>query len=148
MLKKIIAPLMMALALGLFVTPAIADQDEGVHKVVLHVDDNDPTRMNMALNNAANIDAYYKEKGEEVMIEVVTYGPGLHMLRKDTSPVKKRIASFGENFNNISFKACGNTLRKMSQKGPVELIPQAEPIPSGVIWLMERQEQGWTYLRP
>ena len=46
--------------------------------------------MNLALNNVRNITEYYKEKGETVAIEVVTYGPGLHMLRSDTSPVTPR----------------------------------------------------------
>ena len=47
--------------------------------------------MNLALNNAMNVVEYYKEAGENVKIEVVTFGPGLHMLREDTSPVKARI---------------------------------------------------------
>ena len=104
----------------------------------------------MALNNAQNIDAYYKKKGEEVIIEVVAYGPGLHMLRADTSPVKKRIISFGENFDNISFRACGNTKRIMSKKAGKEIpiLSQAKMVPSGVVYLMERQEQGWSYVRP
>ena len=44
--------------------------------------------MNLALNNATNVVQYYKDLGEKVTIEVVTFGPGLHMLRDDTSPVK------------------------------------------------------------
>ncbi len=52
-----------------------------------HLDDNDPKRMNLVLNNAANVDAYYKAKGEEVEIEIVTYGPGLNMLIDGKSPV-------------------------------------------------------------
>ncbi len=152
MVKRLIASLASALALVAFLLPAPpadAAQDK-VHRVVIHVDDKDPKRMNLALNNASNIDAYYTEKGEEVVIEIVTYGPGLHMLRADTSPVKKRIKSFGENFDNISFRACGNTKRIMSKKAGKEipLLPQAKMVPSGVVHLMERQEQGWSYVRP
>lgn len=152
MVKRLIASLASALALVAFLlpaSPADAHQDK-VHRVVIHVDDNDPKRMNMALNNAQNIDAYYKKKGEEVIIEVVAYGPGLHMLRADTSPVKKRIISFGENFDNISFRACGNTKRIMSKKAGKEIpiLSQAKMVPSGVVHLMERQEQGWSYVRP
>ena len=152
MVKRLIASLASALALVAFLLPAPpadAAQDK-VHRVVIHVDDNDPKRMNMALNNARNIDAYYKEKGEEVVIEIVTYGPGLHMLRADTSPVKKRIMSFGESFDNISFWACGNTKRIMAKKegGKIKLLPQAKMVPSGVVHLIERQELGWSYVRP
>ena len=56
----------------------------------------------MALNNAVNVDKYYNSKGEEVIIEIVAYGPGLIMLHADKSPVKERITSFGENYTNIS----------------------------------------------
>ena len=137
-------------ASAMLATPAIAAMKDKVHRVVLHVDDNDAKRMNMVLNNASNVDAYYKKKGEEVQIEIVTYGPGLIMLHAKKSPVKKRIKSFGENFDNISFRSCGNTHRKMSKKAgkSVPLLPQAKMVPAGVVHMMERQEEGWSYIRP
>jgi hypothetical protein len=60
------------------------------HRLVIQVDQNDPAVMNLALNNATNVIEYYRAKGEDVNVDVVTYGPGLHMLRADTSPVKDR----------------------------------------------------------
>ena len=119
-----------------------------VHGVVIHVDDNDKKRIGMALNNAQNIDKYYKSKGEKVEIEVVAYGPGLHMLREDTSPVKQRIASMGLAMDNLRFSACGNTHKKMSAKKKVELVSESKMVPSGVIRLMELQEKCWSYIRP
>jgi intracellular sulfur oxidation DsrE/DsrF family protein len=116
----------------------------------MHVDENDPARMNLVLNNASNVASHYLEKGEEAQIEVVAYGPGLNMLVPGKSPVEGRVTSISENFSNVSFKACGNTLRKMSKKAghQVKLMPQAQVVPAGVVHLMERQEQGWTYIRP
>ena len=121
-----------------------------VHRIVLHVDDNNPRRMNMVLNNAQNVRAYYKKKGEKVMIEIVAYGPGLHMLRQDTSPVKGRIASMSMEMPNLRFSACGNTLRAMTKKAgkKIPLLEEAKVVPSGVVRLVELQEQGWTYVRP
>ena len=52
--------------------------------------------MNLALNNATNVTQYYKDLGEKVKIDIVTFGPGLHMLRDDTSPVKARIKALSE----------------------------------------------------
>jgi intracellular sulfur oxidation DsrE/DsrF family protein len=120
------------------------------HRVAIHVDENDPKRMNMALNNAHNINKYYQEKGETVAIEIVAYGPGLHMLRADTSPVKPRIEQMSLEIDNLSFAACGNTHARMSQKEgkPVPLMSEANKVPSGVVRLMELQEQGWSYVRP
>jgi|TARA_B100001964_G_scaffold176653_1_gene194630 hypothetical protein len=114
------------------------------------LDDNDPKRLNLVLNNAANIDAHYKTKGGEVQIEIVAYGPGLTMLHAGKSPVKKRIANFGQNFDKITFRACGKPHKKMGKKADksVPLLPQAKMVPAGVIHLMERQEQAWSYVRP
>lgn len=119
-------------------------------KVVLHVDDNDPARMNMALNNASNVNAHYQAQGQDVIIEVVAYGPGLHMLRADTSPVAGRIDSMALELPNISFSACGNTLNGMAKKEgkEPELLQSANVVPSGVVRLMELQESGYSYIRP
>ena len=80
--------------------PAI---DKPPHNLVLQVNVNDLAMMNLALNNATNVAQYYKDLGEKVTIEVVTFGPGLHMLRDDTSPVKARIKSIREGNPAISF---------------------------------------------
>ncbi len=129
---------------------ASAAMAEGkTHKVAIHVDQNNPKVMNMALNNAKNLMAFYKAAGDKVQVEIVTYGPGLHMLRADTSPVAQRIAVMAMN-PNIQFSACGNTHRKMSKKSgkSVKLLSEAKMVPSGVVRLIQLQEQGWAYVRP
>jgi intracellular sulfur oxidation DsrE/DsrF family protein len=142
-----LAPILL-LAVLTPITTALAAGD--VHKVAIHVDENDPARMNMALNNAYNINKYYLAKGETVEIEIVAYGSGLHMLRSDTSPVKDRIAALSLELENLSFAACSNTHARMSEQadGEIEILPEASMMPSSVIRLMELQEQGWSYLRP
>lgn len=150
-MKKGMAAAFFALA-GLLtvviIQPAMADGK--THFLAIHVDDNDKGKMNIALNNAANVTKYYEAKGEKVEIEIVAYGPGLHMYRADTSPVKTRIAAMSLENENIKFSACGNTLKGMTKKeGKMpELIGEAIVVPSGVVRLMELQEQGWTYIRP
>src|SRR5882724_11020594 len=88
------------------------------HKVSIQIDQNDPEIMNLVLNNASNVLEYYQGKGEDVQIEVVAYGPGLHMLRDDTSPVKDRIKQLvGVSFpSRIKFSACENTKRGMEKR--------------------------------
>lgn len=120
------------------------------HRVAMHVDDNDAERMNLALNNASNISHDYSEKGEAVEIEIVTYGPGLHMLRADTSPVKDRMKSFTQSMPNVAFAACANTMAGMKKREghDIPLLPGMKVVPSGVVHLVERQEQGWSYIKP
>ena len=120
------------------------------HRLILQVNSNDPAMMNLALNNAANVAKYYEEIGESVEVEIVTFGPGLHMLRDDTSPVKDRIKSLATGVPSISFKACGNTQDNMSkaENKPISLIPEAALVRSGVVRVMELQERGWSYVKP
>jgi intracellular sulfur oxidation DsrE/DsrF family protein len=149
----VVAPL---LASGLIASAqSTSSATTKTHRLAIHVDDNDPAKMNLALNNAQNVSAYYSEKGEEVTIEIVAYGPGLHMLRADTSPkkVQARLKSFSESMPNVSFAACENTREKMAQaegkkRADIPLVKNAKSVPSGVVRLMELQEQGWSYLRP
>lgn len=106
--------------------------------------------MNLALNNALNVAQYYKEVGEEVKVEVITFGPGLHMLRDDTSPVKARIEEMALSTPEVSFKACGNTQEKMqkAENKDIPIVAQAQVVRSGVVRVMQLQEQGWTYVKP
>ena len=127
---------------GLTVSTAHAAGDGYAHHLVLHVDDNDAGKMNLALNNAANVSKSFAAKGEKVQIEIVAYGPGLHMLRTDSSP----------SFPNVTFAACGNTIKGMTKKeGKAPQIIESDSIsvvPSGVVQIMMRQDQGWHYLKP
>ncbi|MET0536898.1 MAG: hypothetical protein ABWZ64_02960 [Xanthobacteraceae bacterium] len=120
------------------------------HRLILQVNSNEPAMMNLALNNASNVVQYYKDLGKKVSIEVVTFGPGLHMLRDDTSPVKARIEALALSSPEISFKACGNTRENMSkaENKEIPLISEAKVVKSGVVRVMELQEQGWTYVKP
>jgi intracellular sulfur oxidation DsrE/DsrF family protein len=122
------------------------------HRIAIQVDQNDPAIMNLALNNATNVIEYYRAKGEEVDVDVVTYGPGLHMLRADTSPVKDRIKNLKDLAfpSKIQFSACNNTKEGMEKKEghPINVLSEAVVVPSGVVRLMELQEKGWSYLRP
>jgi intracellular sulfur oxidation DsrE/DsrF family protein len=142
---------MVALVLGAALTPASA-ADGFKHHVVFHVDENDAAKMNLTLNNAANVAKYYEGKGEKVQVEIVTYGPGINMLRADTSPVAARMETFGMEYENVSFAACGNTLAGMTKKEgkepPLLKLDNISVVPSGVVQLIERQDQGWKYIRP
>jgi len=122
------------------------------HRLLIQVDQNDPAVMNLALNNATNVIEYYRAKGQDVNVDVVAYGPGLNMLRADTSPVQDRIKSFKDLAfpSKIQFSACNNTKENMEKKEghPIAVLSEAVLVPSGVVRLMELQEKGWSYVRP
>lgn len=135
-------------ALALMAPPSTAKKKD--HGLILQVNTNDPAAMNLALNNAMNVAQYYKDAGEKVKIEVIAFGPGLNMLREDTSPVKARIETMALSTPEVSFKACGNTQENMhkAENREIPIVPQAKVVKSGVVRVMQLQEEGWTYVKP
>jgi hypothetical protein len=139
------------LALFVFAAMAVsAVAEDGVHKLVLQISDNDPQKMNTVLNVAANVSRHYSGEGEEVDIKIVAFNAGLHMLRPDTSPIKDRMMSFGASMPNVEFQACGNTRHAMQKKSghDVPLFEFAEVVQAGVVSIMELDEAGYTVVRP
>ena len=122
------------------------------HNIAIQIDQNDPQIMNLVLNNATNVIEYYRGKHEGVDIDIVAYGPGLHMLRADTSPVLDRIKRLKDMVfaGKIQFSACNNTRKGMekAEGHPIPIVADATIVPSGVVHLMELEEQGWSYVRP
>jgi intracellular sulfur oxidation DsrE/DsrF family protein len=132
-------------------SPGLA-ADAKPHHIAIQVDQNDPQVMNLALGNATNVIEYYRAKNEEVDIDITAYGPGLHMLRADTSPVQDRIKRMKDMVfpGKIQFSACHNTMQSMekAEGHPIQIVSDATEVPSGVVHLNELQEQGWSYVKP
>ena len=147
-LRYLVTVALMSMAL-ISASPAA---DGKPHRIAIQVDQNDPQIMNLALGNATNIIEYYRDKNEDVEIDIVAYGPGLHMLRVDTSPVQDRVRRLKDMAfpGRIQFSACNNTRQGMekAEGHAISILPDATIVPSGVVHLMELQEQGWSYVRP
>ena len=134
----------------LFGRKAAAAPEKRQHKLAIHVDQNDPAVMRLALGNARNTHELYVAAGEDVAIEIVCYSQGLHMVRDDTSPVKEDIRSTRTKVPQLAFSACSNTKRAMEKtEGKIiPLIEEAVVVPAGVVRLVELQEQGFKYIKP
>lgn len=137
-------------ALAVLGTTVGASAEPKVHHVAIQVDQNDPAVMNLALNNVVNVESYYDGRGEAVQIELVAYGPGLHMLREDDSPVKARLHSIKTSMPNVTFSACNVTKTSMekAEGKPIAVVSDARLVPSGAVRLIDLEEQGWSYLKP
>ena len=133
--------LLLAVSVGL--VPAQAQQLAAARaKVVLQMSDGDAAKWNLALNNAKNLQTDLG--AANVDIEVVAYGPGIGMLKAD-SVVGNRVdeaLSAG-----VKVLACENTMR--GQKlGKPDMLKGIDYVPAGVVEIMQRQQQGWAYIRP
>jgi intracellular sulfur oxidation DsrE/DsrF family protein len=139
-------------ALSLAIITSAFATDGKAHHIAIQIDQNDPKAMNLVLNNATNVIEYYRDKHQDVDVDIVAYGPGLHMLRADTSPVQDRIKRLKDMAfpGKIQFSACNNTRKGMekAEGHPIPIVAEATVVPSGVVHLMELEEQGWSYVRP
>jgi intracellular sulfur oxidation DsrE/DsrF family protein len=138
--RALLAAFVALLALGATAVPA---QTPAVaNRVVLQVSDGDPAKWNLALNNARNIQVDLGEKNVE--IEIVAYGPGIGMLKAD-SQVGNRVAeALG---NGVKVVACENTMRGQKLTRP-DMLGGIGYVAAGVVEIMQKQQQGWAYVRP
>jgi intracellular sulfur oxidation DsrE/DsrF family protein len=112
------------------------------NKVVIQVSDADPGKWNLALNNANNIQADLGARN--VDIEIVAYGPGIGMLKLD-STVGGRVAE--ATAAGVKVVACENTM-KGQKLTRADMVNGIGYVNAGVVELMSRQQQGWAYIRP
>jgi uncharacterized protein len=133
----------LALFLAFGFLPAAAQQPVGAKsKLVMQVSDGDTAKWNLALNNAKNVQVDLG--AANVDIEIVAYGPGIGMLKAD-SVVGNRV---GEAMaSGVKVVACENTMhgQKLTKADMLTGIGYA---PAGVVEIMQKQQQGWAYIRP
>jgi intracellular sulfur oxidation DsrE/DsrF family protein len=127
------------LGLGL---PAIAAEPAARAKLVVQVSDNDPVKWNLALNNVRNVQSELGARN--VDIEIVAYGPGIGMLKMD-SAVGKRVAEALE--TGVQVVACENTMQNV-KLNKADMLAKIGYVKAGVVELMQKQQQGWAYIRP
>jgi uncharacterized protein len=130
------------LALG---SPTLAAEQkappEKPNQVVLQVSDADPAIWNQALNVARNIqNAYGKDK---VKVEIVTFGNGIDMVKFDATVANRVTEATGA---GVAVIACENTMkaRKLSNE---DINASVSRVPAGVIEIMTRQREGWSYIK-
>ena len=140
---KLIQTTILLLVLSLFSSYSVAEGAK--HKLVIQVSTDDARTQKIALNNAVNVQKLYGI--DNVDIEIVAYGPGLGILTSKSKQAK-RVESLAA--QDITFSACGNTMKKVEKKTgkkPV-LLSGVTMVEAGVSRIMELQEQGYSYIRP
>lgn len=141
-LRKILQVGILAISANLATGAMAQSPGPAATKVVFQVSDGDAAKWNLTLNNAKNVQ---QELGaSKVQIEIVAYGPGIGML-KDDSTAANRVSEAIQ--SGIEVVACENTMR--SQKlTKADMNKSVGYVSAGVVELMRRQSEGWAYIRP
>ncbi len=112
------------------------------NKVVFQISDGEAARWNLALNNVRNFQTELPD--DESDLEVVVYGPGIALLRME-SPLAHRVAETLK--NGVKVVACENTMRALKLEYK-DMLPDIGYVPAGVVELVRKQQQGYSYIRP
>ncbi len=110
--------------------------------MIFQVSDSDPAKWNLALNNVKNVQSDLG--AANVDVEIVSYGPGIGMLQAK-SAVSSRIDE--ALLSGVKVVACENTMKaqKVERK---DMVRGIDYVGAGVVELVQKQQQGWAYIRP
>ena len=137
-MKKIF--LLTLLALGLFTTAQAQDKAPRQHRIVMQLVSGDTLVHKGLMRQLRNM----LEAAPTMQMEVVCHGPGMDLLMSDRSIVADKVKHFSE--RGIVFLACENTIteRKLDR---TMILPEAGYVKAGIIHIVERQEDGWSYIK-
>jgi len=114
--------------------------------ILLQLSDKDRDKQLMVVNTASNLLRHY-DGLDYVDIEVITFGPGVHLLAED-SELAPRVKSLM--LSGVRFVVCENTLRTMSAQpgGAPVLLKGVYRVPSSVAHMVSRASQNFVVVRP
>jgi intracellular sulfur oxidation DsrE/DsrF family protein len=125
--------------------PPLQDKPFAEHKIVLQLSDNDAKKQALVISVAYNLLKAYDP--DKVAIEVVAFGPGIDLLRTESSNRKLVESLIAQ---GVRFDVCLNTVDTVERetgKRP-EIIPAATPVQVGVGQILHLTENGYTLVRP
>jgi len=113
-------------------------------KLVFSLPSGDVKEMNRIISTINNVMKFYRPENTEVA--VVAYGQGLHALLKNgDKEVRKRIEALMT--YDVVFIACGNTMRTLHIEKK-DLLEDVEFATAGIVEIIERKLQGFSYTQP
>ncbi len=120
---------------------AFAEAQNKVHHVLFAVTSGDEADWRLMMGNIRNL--LTGMAPDSVEVEVVAYGPGLALVRKPSSADADIQALEAK---HVRFVACENSMR-MQHVTAADLLEGVGTVPSGVVEVVKKQEQGWTYIK-
>lgn len=117
---------------------------ERVHQVVMHLNSGDENVQRSVVNNIRHL--YQAVGREQLKLELVVHGAGLSLLMKQTTLLGPELAHLKAGYG-VYVTACSNTMKAMKVTRE-DLIDEVGDTVPAMVRLMERQEQGWAYIKP
>lgn len=110
-------------------------------KIVFDVTSADPAVHEATLRHVTEMAKNYPNS----MFEVVLYGGSIDMVVSEKSSVLKEIKALSPN-KNVSFAICEQTMKRKNVASN-QLIPGVVMVPDGILEIIQKQQQGWGYIK-
>ncbi len=121
-------------------TDTSSDLDMDPHQIVIQLTSPDTNVHKMLVRQIGNILA----AAPNSKVEVVCHAGGINMLMTQHSKVLGKINEL--NSKGVAFIACENTMKEKKIMKE-EVIPEAGYVKAGILEIVIKQEQGWSYIR-
>jgi intracellular sulfur oxidation DsrE/DsrF family protein len=125
-----------------FALPSLTRAADAKNRLIVQVSDADPKKWALALNNVKNVQTDLGKANVE--IELVASGPGIGMLKMDSEVANRINEAMAEGVKVI---ACENTMTN-NKIAKDDMLPKIGYVKAGVVEIMQKQQQGYAYLRP
>lgn len=112
------------------------------HKIVFQFTNaNDTLQQKAFVKQLENITAHWPN----AKYEVVVYNQGVELVMKNNTKYQARLQTLKA--KGVNFVVCENTLknRKISKEAFPEILVGF--VPAGIAEIVEKQEEGWSYIR-
>lgn len=117
-----------------------SDVDLAEHHIVFQLTSADTNVHKMLVRQLGNV----LSAAPNSKVEVVCHSQGIDMLRSNLTVVYPKIKELTA--KGIQFVGCENTLRER-KIAKEEIIPEAAFVKAGIIEIVKKQEEGWSYIR-
>ncbi len=117
-------------------------------RIMLHVTTDDRFKLATVLDEADQLLSGSSADGKPVQVAILANGDGLNLLRADQSPFANRIEAMKARYDNLSLLACGKALQRITKQhgAPPPLLPRTEVVPSALSEIINRRQEGWSYI--
>lgn len=119
---------------------AITQHKPKPHRIIFQMVSGDTMSHKALMKQLQNITSV----APSTQIEVVCHGPGLNMLTTDKSVVGSQLNTMMG--KGIAFYACEFSMQER-KVDKTQILPGIGYVKAGIIAIVERQEQGWSYIK-
>lgn len=129
----------LCLSIVLYASTSFA-QNTSAHKIIFQLVTADTLSHKVLMKQLGNI----LSVAPDTKIEIVCQGPGLEMMMLNKTIVANKIKDFKTKV--VVFNVCEFSMKDRNIDKS-KMIEEASFVPAGIIEIVTKQEQGWSYIK-